>query len=98
MKGELSPLVDLGNSNMGSSTSSSSTNERSVFGSMLKILIPLFLLISYFETCFVVPPGTIGIVVTLGHVQAFSNGVHTKMPFVSELIYLTAKTQKLGRE
>ncbi len=65
---------------------------------MLKILIPLFLLISYFETCFVVPPGTIGIVVTLGHVQAFSNGVHTKMPFVSELVYLTAKTQKLEEE
>mmetsp|Transcript_22064 Transcript_22064/g.33535 ORF Transcript_22064/g.33535 Transcript_22064/m.33535 type:complete len:295 (+) Transcript_22064:95-979(+) len=98
MKGELSPLVGLGN-NMGSSTFSSSERTQGFgFGLLLKILIPIFLLISYLETCFVVPPGTIGIVITLGHVQSFSNGVHTKIPFVSELVYLTAKTQKLEEE
>eukprot|EP01083_Nonionella_stella_P124401 375596_1 len=99
MKGELSPLVDLGN-NMDSSTSSSvePSEVRNALVLTLKILFPFVLLIAYFETCFVVPPGTIGIVITLGHVQAFSNGVHTKTPFVSELVYLTAKTQKLEEE
>lgn len=91
MTGELSPLMHQGNIK--------DPSPSSMFTQiLLKILIAVFLLISYFQTCFVVPPGTIGIVITLGHVQSFSNGFHTKVPFISELVYLTAKTQKLEEE
>jgi len=40
----------------------------------------------------------IGIVVTLGHVQAFGNGLHFRVPFASHLEKLSAKTQKLEEE
>ncbi len=44
---------------------------------------------------FSVPPGTIGVVVTFGHVRSCGPGVYTKAPLISEVINFTAKTQKL---
>ena len=43
----------------------------------------------------VIGPGTIGVVVTLGKVRAIESGVHFVPPFVSEVIKMSAKTQKL---
>lgn len=50
------------------------------------------------STSFVVPPGVIGIVVTLGHVKAVEAGWHLKFPFISSLELLSAKTQLLEQK
>ena len=47
------------------------------------------------QLTFVVQPGNIGLIVTLGEVVAVQSGLHFKYPFVSEVITFTAKTQKL---
>jgi regulator of protease activity HflC (stomatin/prohibitin superfamily) len=44
---------------------------------------------------FVVPPGEIGIVVTLGHVTSYSRGLHWRIPYASHVVMMSAKTQKL---
>lgn len=44
---------------------------------------------------FVVPPGMIGIVVTLGEIESFPPGLHQKYPWVSHLDFISAKTQLL---
>lgn len=63
-----------------------------------KILLCLFVIIAVANSFFVVPPGTIGVVVTLGQVSAYSSGFHIKFPFLAQLINMTAKTQKLEAE
>jgi regulator of protease activity HflC (stomatin/prohibitin superfamily) len=50
------------------------------------------------ECAFVVQPGMIGLVITIGHVTAVNSGLHFKVPLVSELIIMSAKTQKLEEE
>jgi len=89
--GEVDPLI----SSNGSRASYSDQDSMQSLKLAISFLL-LTLIIS--QTFFVVPPGTIGIVVTLGHVVAFESGIHVKMPFLSELINLTAKTQKLEEE
>ena len=64
----------------------------------LFLFLFLFCVMTAAEVFFVVPPGTIGVVVTLGQIDAFTSGSHVKIPFVSELIFMTAKIQKLEEE
>lgn len=47
------------------------------------------------DLAYVVPPGAVGIVVTLGNIQASSNGLHFKAPLLSSLEILSTKTQLL---
>lgn len=58
------------------------------------VLLLMMLILSFF----VVPPGMIGIVVTLGSIQSFGAGWHFRAPLLSSLETLTAKTQLLERE
>ncbi len=55
----------------------------------------ILLLICAFEAPFVVPPGMVGVVVTLGHANAKSNGLHFRIPIVSSLHIMSTKTQLL---
>ncbi len=96
--GEQTPLMNVLD-NSDPEFSSRSHSERAVFTAGPSTLLIAFLVfVCAFDSFFVVPPGTIGIVVTLGKVNAFSSGFHAKYPFFSELINLSAKTQKLEKE
>ncbi len=57
--------------------------------SVAAVVFLLTLLISMF----VVPPGSVGIVVTFGSVQSYPSGLHFRKPFVSTLEMLSLKTQ-----
>jgi len=59
------------------------------------IILAVFLLIAIDQMFFVVQPGTIAVVVTLGRVASYPNGVFTKVPFVSTKYIFSSKTQKL---
>jgi len=50
------------------------------------------------QAIFVVQPGKIGLVITLGQVTAVNSGVHFRAPLFSELVYMSAQTQKLEEE
>lgn len=54
--------------------------------------------ILFVSSYIIVPPGTIAIVVTAGQVVAYESGMHHKFPILSEVIEMTAKTQKLEQE
>ena len=62
-----------------------------------KVLLIFFLVVTLtlLQTSFIVEPGNIGLVVTLGSVTAVQSGLHFKFPFVSRVITFSAKTQKL---
>ena len=47
---------------------------------------------------FVVAPGYVGVVVTLGHIQTHDNGLHFRFPLMSKLERFSTKTQKLEEE
>jgi len=73
-------------------TSRRPTPERNVIVVIISIMI---VLAAFSGAFFVVAPGTVGIVVTLGKVISYPSGLHFKIPFVSQLIEMNAKTQKL---
>lgn len=52
-------------------------------------------LICAIETAYVVPPGMVGVVVTLGHVDARSSGLHFRIPIISSVEIMSTKTQLL---
>ena len=58
----------------------------------------IFFLVTLSQTAFVVEPGYMGIVVTLGHIISFDSGPHMKVPFLSTVEMLSAKTQLLEQE
>jgi prohibitin 1 len=60
-----------------------------------KIVFLVFVVITLNSMFFVVEPGTIGVVVTLGKVASYPSGVYTKLPFVATEYTFTSKTQKL---
>ena len=64
-----------------------------LIGSILLVAV-----VSAFETAFVVPPGMVGIIVTLGQVQAMPAGLHFRIPMVSEVEILSTKTQLLEEQ
>jgi prohibitin 1 len=61
----------------------------------LCIFFGFFLLVTLLDLFFVVPPGMVGVVVTLGHIESFQSGLHTRVPWISHLVLLTTKTQLL---
>jgi regulator of protease activity HflC (stomatin/prohibitin superfamily) len=59
------------------------------------IFLFIICLVVALQTPFVVDPGNIGLIVTLGKVISVESGLHFKIPLVSRVITLTTKTQKL---
>jgi prohibitin 1 len=58
-------------------------------------VISLIFLVSFLAECtFVVPPGEVAVVVTLGHGVSRLPGFHLRYPFISELKFFSAKIQK----
>ncbi|CAB9522954.1 Prohibitin-2 [Seminavis robusta] len=66
-----------------------------LFGALLFVLM---VVVPVFSSWFVVPPGEIGVVVTLGQVSSFGQGLHWRIPYASHLVMLSAKTQKLDEQ
>lgn len=65
------------------------------------VSIVFFIMIGFtacLEALFVVQPGMVGIVVTMGKVQSYSSGLHYRIPFVSTLEFLSTKTQLLEEQ
>jgi len=90
MSNEGIPL--LGRSNNGGS---SILNFNRELFTILVVFVLILVLSAMYEMAFVVPPGYVGVVVTLGHVKSFPSGLHYKLPFVSELVTMSTKTQLL---
>jgi len=65
---------------------------------VMVVVVAFVAVVGIADSFFVVPPGQIGIVVTMGHVTAFSNGLHTRAPFISHLEFMSAKTQLLEEQ
>ncbi len=68
---------------------------RITFKGLFVAALAIILISSLADMAFVVEPGSIGLVVTLGSVVAVQSGLHIKPPFISKVIMFTAKTQKL---
>ena len=64
----------------------------------LGILVLVAVIIPFFSSFFIIPPGEIGIVVTLGHVKSYRPGPHWRIPFLSHLVLMSSKTQKLDEQ
>jgi regulator of protease activity HflC (stomatin/prohibitin superfamily) len=65
-------------------------------GDLIGGLILIFVIIvPVCSSWFVVPPGEIGVVVTLGHVTSYGRGLHWRIPYASHVVMMSAKTQKL---
>mmetsp|Transcript_95242 Transcript_95242/g.142729 ORF Transcript_95242/g.142729 Transcript_95242/m.142729 type:complete len:300 (+) Transcript_95242:229-1128(+) len=62
---------------------------------VLCVFFAFFLLLTLLDLFFVVPPGMVGIVVTLGHIESFQSGLHSRIPWISHLELLSTKTQLL---
>merc|ERR1711862_156222 len=65
---------------------------------LLSIIAAFIVLVGLFNCSFVIHPGEIGIVVTFGHAASYFPGLHYRIPYVSELIRMSAKTQLLEEE
>jgi len=91
---ETSPLVSENYPTASDNMSNSA--ETSTCGSACgMIAVIIFIVVASLQTSFIVEPGNIGLVVTLGQVTSYESGLHYKMPYLSRVITLSAKTQKL---
>jgi regulator of protease activity HflC (stomatin/prohibitin superfamily) len=98
MMGETDPLL-VGNVSNTSPVSQSLGGFCSQLACRIGIGFVCFIgFVSLFETSFVVPPGMVGIAVTLGHVEAYSSGLHFRIPWISHVEILSAKTQLLEEQ
>ena len=59
------------------------------------ITLAIILVICAVETAYIIPPGMVGIVVTLGKVDSRTSGLHFRFPMVSSLEILSTQTQLL---
>jgi prohibitin 1 len=82
-----------------SSTSNNNTRGNATLSVTPRVFLKYALLIVFLivlaEMVFIVPPGAVGIVVMLGKVQAFESGMHYRIPLMSRLEIMSAKTQLL---
>lgn len=92
--GEDQPLVPDGHRRSISTTQTVATT----FCLVLSGIFSILLLIAAFQCSFVVEPGTVGVVVTLGHVVTFEPGLHFRTPYVSNVVHMSVKTQLLEQE
>lgn len=86
------PLVPQNNDNSNSMAYSSSSNGEPM---VLGIVAVVFAVIFLFHIPFIVEPGNIALVVTVGNVVAVQSGMHFKIPLFSKIIIFSTKTQKL---
>jgi prohibitin 1 len=90
-QGEEQPLV-------GSITLPNSNDDnpvRIVIGWAVVVIVGILAMVCLFDTAYVVPPGMVGVVVTLGHVETYSSGLHFRVPLVSHVYMMSTKTQLL---
>mmetsp|Transcript_35062 Transcript_35062/g.76856 ORF Transcript_35062/g.76856 Transcript_35062/m.76856 type:complete len:299 (-) Transcript_35062:269-1165(-) len=66
-----------------------------VIGLSVGCILAIVALVALFEMPFIVPPGYVGAVVTMGHVHSYNSGLHFRVPFVSKVKLMTAKIQIL---
>jgi regulator of protease activity HflC (stomatin/prohibitin superfamily) len=59
------------------------------------LVFTIVAIVALFEFSFIVPPGEVGVVITLGHVESYGSGLHFRVPFVSRLELMSAKIQIL---
>ena len=90
---ETSPLVFDNHSNTSDYTYSSMNNSTDNFTKVVVFIIAIG--IALLDSTFIVEPGNIGLVVTLGQVTSYQSGLHYKPPFISRIVTFSAKTQKL---
>lgn len=67
-------------------------------GVSVLVFVVFFVASIAFTSSVVIPPGEIGIVVTLGHVQALPPGLHFRKLMISSVVRLSGKTQLLEQE
>jgi hypothetical protein len=84
-------------SSMNSTDSTDGTNSilYSIISRLLISVLIILLIIASFTVCFIIQPGEIGLVITLGNVYSVPSGLHMKLPLLSRLVIFSAKTQKL---
>lgn len=88
---ETSPLVFDNHS-----TTSDYTSMNNATDNFTRIIVPIIVIgIALLDASFIVAPGNIGLVVTLGKVTSYESGLHYKPPFISKVVTFSAKTQKL---
>lgn len=64
----------------------------------ISVLVAFFVLIIAFSSSVVIPPGEIGIVVTLGNIKTLPPGLHFRAILISSVETLSGKTQLLEQE
>lgn len=69
-----------------------------VLCAIVTIVVSVVLIMAAIEFSFIVPPGEIGVVITLGHINSYPSGLHFRVPFVSKLDMMSSKTQVLEEE
>ena len=92
---EAEPLVSHSRSTGEGRNSDGTPTLGTVMTLAVKIVVAIIVISMVCEMFFVVPPGMVGVVITLGKVQAFDSGMHLRFPFVSHLELFSAKTQLL---
>lgn len=93
--------IEVNNSTTNNIVSTMNNMCSQIYGIFLGVLLVLgviLVIISIFNFSFIVSPGEIGIVVTLGHAAAYYPGLHYRIPYVSNLVKMSAKTQLLEQE
>lgn len=75
-----------------------SKNDRACYGISVLVFIVFFVASIAFSSFVVIPPGEIGIVVTLGHVRTLPPGLHFRAILISSVEKLSGKTQLLEQE
>eukprot|EP00562_Extubocellulus_spinifer_P034336 CAMPEP_0178702834 /NCGR_PEP_ID=MMETSP0699-20121125/13149_1 /TAXON_ID=265572 /ORGANISM="Extubocellulus spinifer, Strain CCMP396" /LENGTH=303 /DNA_ID=CAMNT_0020349723 /DNA_START=637 /DNA_END=1548 /DNA_ORIENTATION=+ len=58
-------------------------------------VVGAFVIIALSQIPFIVPPGEVGVVVTMGHVHSYTSGLHYRFPLISKTMLMTAKIQIL---
>lgn len=98
MRRENDPLIRTSGTGTTTTTCDPLSSVPRSASSLLCVFFGILGVVAVFQCSFVVQPGMIGVVVTLGHVQAYGNGLHFRIPFASHLEKMSAKTQKLEEQ
>jgi len=98
--GELEPLSGSSSASafdgIGGSSSRSTIRNAALW--CLAAVVVLLVLLPVLTSWFLVQPGEIGVVVTMGRVASYGPGPHFRLPYVSHLHMFSSKTQKLDEK
>uniref|UniRef100_A0A7S4I7M2 Prohibitin n=2 Tax=Odontella aurita TaxID=265563 RepID=A0A7S4I7M2_9STRA len=93
MSGEAQPLVS--DSGVRVHSPSAARAAGTTVCLILAGVLGLLFLVGALQCSFVVEPGTVGVVATLGHVHTYEPGLHFRAPYVSNVVHMSVKTQLL---